>query len=240
MLPDYATHACPAFLADFSDFVDGGLPPARLAELQAHLDCCEGCLQHLRAYRRGIAEYRGITDIHTDANEFWLGMRIRLAGETAPPARRMSWRGPVMAGAAVALVAFATVWLGTRIDAGFQRVAEQGVVTTGSTPAGSAPAVQDAPAVAAANAPATPEVVSPAPQERPVQLASAAGLRSRPSATRAASTRAAEAAAADPEFEALREEIELAGWFGDPYLAASSRASFESGGARIQNASLTY
>jgi hypothetical protein len=235
MPPDYATHACPAFLADFSDFVDGGLPPARHAELQAHLDCCEGCLQHLRAYRHGIAAYREIGDLHTDANEFWLGMRIRLASDVAtPPARRVAWRAPAMAGAAMALVALATVWLGTRIDAGFERVAERGVVMTGPTPA----ATEAGTAPGDGRRAASGEAVSGGAVE--VASASTGGTVPAPLASRAAPVRTVQRAAAGPEFEALREEIELAGWLGDPYLAASSRASFESGGVRIRNASLTY
>lgn len=51
-------HACGHFLTDFSDFIDGTLPLARRARIQAHLDCCEGCLRHLRAYRRGMAQLR--------------------------------------------------------------------------------------------------------------------------------------------------------------------------------------
>lgn len=229
---DYATHACPSFLDDFSDFVDGSLPPGRRAELQAHLDCCEGCLQHLSAYRRGIAAYRDVPDIHTDPGEFWLGMRIRLASDVAKPERRTAWRTPAIAGGVMALVALATLWLGLRIDAGFERVAESATVASSAAPVSTGTVVMPAPAPAVAPAPA---------EDRPIQLASASGARSRYSSGASATrpTRAASApASADPEFEALRQEIELAGWFGDPYLASSP--SFESGRARIQPVSLAY
>ena len=51
---------CNRFLTAFSDFVDSELSSARQAELIAHLDDCEGCLHHLRAYRTGIATYRSL------------------------------------------------------------------------------------------------------------------------------------------------------------------------------------
>ncbi len=49
---------CRDFLDEFSSFVDGSLDPERRALLLAHLDCCEACLRHLKAYRKGIAAYR--------------------------------------------------------------------------------------------------------------------------------------------------------------------------------------
>ncbi len=51
---------CNRFLAAFSDFVDHELSGARQAEFMAHLDDCEPCLRHLRAYRTGIAAYRSL------------------------------------------------------------------------------------------------------------------------------------------------------------------------------------
>lgn len=50
--------ACSDFLTVFSDFIDGSLDPATTSEVLAHLDCCEGCLLHLRAYRRGVGTLR--------------------------------------------------------------------------------------------------------------------------------------------------------------------------------------
>ncbi|MGH7549708.1 MAG: zf-HC2 domain-containing protein [Gemmatimonadota bacterium] len=49
---------CRDFLDEFSSFVDGSLDPGRRSLLIAHLDCCEACLRHLKAYRKGIAVYR--------------------------------------------------------------------------------------------------------------------------------------------------------------------------------------
>jgi hypothetical protein len=50
--------ACRDFLKDFSGFVDGTLDARRRSLLIAHLDCCEACLRHLRAYRKGVAAFR--------------------------------------------------------------------------------------------------------------------------------------------------------------------------------------
>ncbi len=50
--------ACRDFLEDFSGFVDGTLDAGRRSLLIAHLDCCEACLRHLRAYRKGVAAFR--------------------------------------------------------------------------------------------------------------------------------------------------------------------------------------
>jgi hypothetical protein len=64
-------------LAAFSDFVDNDLSGARQAELIAHLDDCEGCLHHLRAYRLGIATYR---DLESDVPcDFYEMIQTRLA-----------------------------------------------------------------------------------------------------------------------------------------------------------------
>ncbi len=51
---------CNRFLAAFSDFVDRELSGPQQAEFMAHLDDCEPCLHHLRAYRTGIAAYRSL------------------------------------------------------------------------------------------------------------------------------------------------------------------------------------
>lgn len=51
---------CNRFLAAFSDFVDRELSGPQQAEFMAHLDDCEPCLRHLRAYRTGIAAYRSL------------------------------------------------------------------------------------------------------------------------------------------------------------------------------------
>jgi anti-sigma factor RsiW len=229
MSHDSAIHACPDFLADFSDFVDGTLTPGRRSQIEVHLDCCEACLRHLAAYRRGIETYRDVSIFQVDPDEFWLGLRIRLASdkESAPPEppRRIGWRAPAMAGAAVAVLALSVLWVGTRIDSGLQQLVETAqqpvfVAAGAAVGGGSAPVVE--PVLDA------PEVARPGARSAPtMQLASAAGRNV---------DRAVADAALEREFESLREEIETAAWLGDPYLEGSSR-TFEPArlnGAQIQ------
>ena len=220
---DPTTRVCPDFLADFSDFVDGALSPARRAEIQMHLDCCETCLRHLSAYRRGVEAYRDMPVLEADRDEFWMGLRIRLASdlstEAEPPARS-TWRVPTLVGAAVAVLALSVIWVGTRIDSGLQQVAERAArpdaVAASSPSVGmvEAPGTVEAPAAGDAARPEDAPARVADPVARPVQLASAAG-------------RSGGSAAADPglerDFEALREQIEASAWLGDPYLAASTR-----------------
>lgn len=113
MSPAPASRPCRAFLDDFSAFVDGHLSPGRRAELQAHVDCCQGCLDHLTAYRRGITVLRSI-DADAPA-DFWERLERRLwtgheltvvqGGEAggARPAGR--WPGAAVTVAAAAVLA---------------------------------------------------------------------------------------------------------------------------------------
>ena len=114
MMPDSRfSPPCPDFLADFSDFLDGTLPPARRAEVHVHLDCCEPCLRHLSAYRRGVGTLRD-SEIETDPRTFWRQLERRLwveghlGGGVRPPAPRPApdrWTQPAWAVAAAALFA---------------------------------------------------------------------------------------------------------------------------------------
>ncbi len=67
---------CRAFLTDFSAFVDGELSTRRRDEIQAHVDCCQACLDHLTAYRRGITVLRSI-EAEAPA-DFWTRLEQRL------------------------------------------------------------------------------------------------------------------------------------------------------------------
>jgi hypothetical protein len=89
---------CRAFLTDFSAFVDGELPARRRDEIQAHVDCCQACLDHLTAYRRGITVLRSIeadapADFWTRLEQrLWLGPELSvLEGEAGK-----GWKGPVV------------------------------------------------------------------------------------------------------------------------------------------------
>jgi hypothetical protein len=122
---EHPTPVCPGFARDFSDFVDGHLPAARHAELQAHLDCCERCLQHLTAYRKGVESLRGAREGGLDIDAFWACLEHRIWHvDFAEPTTRSGWRMPALTAGAIAAVALAMVWVGSRIEIGFDRMAE--------------------------------------------------------------------------------------------------------------------
>ncbi|MBW3660387.1 MAG: zf-HC2 domain-containing protein [Gemmatimonadetes bacterium] len=112
--------ACSDFLDVFSDFVDGTLPPDRKGEIHAHLDCCEGCLRHLAAYRRGVMALKA-SERDVDPATFWAALERRLwtegnlAGGRADDSRiGAGWRHPAVAVAVAAcfavVVFFAGMW----------------------------------------------------------------------------------------------------------------------------------
>jgi anti-sigma factor RsiW len=103
---------CRAFLTDFSAFVDGELSTRRRDEIQAHVDCCQACLDHLTAYRRGITVLRSIeaeapADFWTRLEQrLWLGPELSVleggAGQARKkPAARWSMPAAWLAAAAV-------------------------------------------------------------------------------------------------------------------------------------------
>ena len=73
---DHSRVPCRPFLEDFSAFVDGELSPGRRAEVQAHVDCCQACLDHLTAYRRGITVLRSLEA--EEPFDFWTRLESRL------------------------------------------------------------------------------------------------------------------------------------------------------------------
>ncbi|HUF90198.1 MAG TPA: zf-HC2 domain-containing protein [Gemmatimonadota bacterium] len=106
-------HDCRAFLDDFSAFIDGELPAARRGEYQAHVDCCQTCLAHLAAYRRGITVLRSVeeaapVDFWTRLEQrLWVGPALSVVdGKAAAPSRRRgtSWPGPAVSLAAAAVL----------------------------------------------------------------------------------------------------------------------------------------
>lgn len=111
-------HGCRAFLTDFSAFIDGDLPPDRRDEYQAHVDCCESCLAHLAAYRRGITVLKSLeevtpVDLWTRLEQrLWVGPDLAvIEGDRGRPrVRRIPgvWRSAV-ALAAVAVLALVLV-----------------------------------------------------------------------------------------------------------------------------------
>ena len=107
-------HECRAFLGDFSAFIEGELPPERRDVYQAHVDCCQSCLAHLAAYRRGITVLRSIEE--AAPVDFWTRLERRLwvgpalsvieGGAKSRPVRRaMRWPGAAVSLAAAAVLA---------------------------------------------------------------------------------------------------------------------------------------
>lgn len=107
-------HTCRSFLNDFSAFVDGQLPARTRDEYQAHVDCCQSCLAHLAAYRRGITVLRSLeeaapTDFWTRLEQrLWVGPELSVVdgGAGRRPVRRAPhWSGPAVSLAAAAVLA---------------------------------------------------------------------------------------------------------------------------------------
>jgi anti-sigma factor RsiW len=210
---EHPTRACPHFLERFSDFVDGSLPTERRSSLQAHLDCCEGCLRHLAAYRNGVEALNTAPVIEVDPSEFWeqVQRRIWLEGIEAPR-RRFDRR--MTAYAALAMSAIVLVaWLGVRIDFGLQQIAESArrpVVVIAGPPIPTTTSVND-----------TPMATGSVSRER----ASDRHEVAQPSRSRRSSTAIAQAAvtpdldaAAQAMFErevaSLREQLDTDAWLG--------------------------
>lgn len=110
---------CNRFLAAFSDFVDRELSGPRQAELMAHLDDCEACLHHLRAYRTGIAAYRSLESGDVPCDFFDMiqsrlaetGGNLPVAAPVAHPRDTDPTRTQRLAGFAVAVAAMFVIVL---------------------------------------------------------------------------------------------------------------------------------
>src|SRR5687767_2619108 len=112
MSPSPVPRPCQAFLDDFSAFVDGHVSPARRAEIQAHVDCCQPCLEHLTAYRRGVTVLRSIEA--GTSTDFWERLESRIWPEGALTVvdggqsaglKVGRWPGPAVGLAAAAVLA---------------------------------------------------------------------------------------------------------------------------------------
>lgn len=108
---------CRAFLNDFSAFVDGVVSAHRRDEIQAHVDCCQSCLDHLTAYRRGITVLRSIeaeapADFWTRLEQrLWLGPELSVleGGGGKDRQRGPRWSAPAVSLAAAAVLALFVV-----------------------------------------------------------------------------------------------------------------------------------
>jgi hypothetical protein len=147
---------CRAFLDDFSAFVDGHVSPARRAEIQAHVDCCQRCLEHLTAYRRGVTVLRSV-EAATSA-DFWERLESRIwpegaltvvNGGQAAGSRVGRWPGPAVGLAAAAVLALFVFVRGfgpesTSRTLGPQRVQASVVMTVPEVPEEAATLARDA------------------------------------------------------------------------------------------------
>jgi hypothetical protein len=97
-----------------SEYLDGDLPAAERAALEAHITACGECTDTLASLRRVVARARALED-RPPATDLWpavaaaIGARRRL-GRTA---RRFTFSLPQLAAAGIALMAAsgATAWL---------------------------------------------------------------------------------------------------------------------------------
>ncbi|HET6639398.1 MAG TPA: zf-HC2 domain-containing protein [Gemmatimonadota bacterium] len=152
MSPSPVSRPCRAFLDDFSAFVDGHLSPARRAEIQAHVDCCQRCLDHLTAYMRGVTVLRSIEA--GDSADFWERLERRIWPEDALTVvdggraeRRQSvgrWPGPAVGLAAAAVLALFVLVRGFGPEArprtlGPERIQASVVMTVPEVPDETAP-----------------------------------------------------------------------------------------------------
>jgi hypothetical protein len=211
MSPAPASRPCRAFLDDFSAFVDGHLSPARRADLQAHVDCCQGCLDHLTAYRRGITVLRSI-DADTPA-DFWERLERRLwtgheltvvqGGEAGGTTRAERWPGTAVTVAAAAVLALFLIGRGVGPESqpgtvGPRSVRASVVVTLPQVPGTDAAAAIDIP---------RPESARTTPASRPqaaVAMATAEPERSAPIRPDSRPSRASESLALDGWVEPVR------------------------------------
>ncbi len=246
MMPDpIATPPCPDFLADFSDYLDDSLPADRRAEIQAHFDCCEGCLRHLSAYRRGVARLRN-SGVEVDSETFWNGLESRLwvdghLGAEPERAPSQSWTRPAWAIASAAL--FAVVVFGAGLwstqywpggvagepDARRVVVASGPTSAVGAIPVEAPATSEDEVADGAAESVTRPESApsTPVPVQRPdraIVLASATLPAAEPESESgpAVEPRGSAGAWVEREFRRLEEQVERGSWESAPRPAWAS------------------
>ncbi len=107
--------------ARLSDYLDGELPPAERAELEAHLAGCEACATALAELRAVVSEADRLPELAPE-RDLWPGIETRLAprGDAAEADvvplhryRRVVLSVPQLIAAALALILFSAsgVWL---------------------------------------------------------------------------------------------------------------------------------
>lgn len=173
--------ACPEFLEVFTDFVDGNLSPEHESEIRAHLDCCEACLRHLAAYRRGVMTLKA-SERDVDPSTFWSGLERRLwtgghlaGGRDDGRSEDAAWIRPTLVMAAAAcfavVVFFAGMWGDRTLRDARAGGGDRPVVTTASVATGSPIVVESQPIEIPASV--TEATVTARPAARGARLASA-------------------------------------------------------------------
>lgn len=112
---------CNRCSASLDAFLDGELPVAERAEVEAHLATCAGCRAEETALRSIVAEARDLPKSVQPERELWAGIAARLpmpphatstAARDFPPRTRPNWLFWGRLAAAIALVLFGAA-LGT-------------------------------------------------------------------------------------------------------------------------------
>lgn len=101
-----------------SEYLDGELPPADRAAIEAHLERCPECADTLAALRRIVVRARALED-RPPAADLWPGVAAAIGSvepsrrSALPATRRVSFSLPQLAAAGIALMALSggTAWM---------------------------------------------------------------------------------------------------------------------------------
>ncbi|HEY7472319.1 MAG TPA: zf-HC2 domain-containing protein [Gemmatimonadota bacterium] len=222
---EHPTVPCRAFLEDFSAFIDGELSTARRAEIQAHVDCCQACLDHLTAYRRGVTVLRSIeADAPFDfwtrlERRLWLGEDLGVIEGEAARERRLVDRWfrptPAVSVAAAAVLALFVIVRGlgpgtAPMRVGPERVQASVAITLPEVPEASAHRRPNRSAASDVAGTPAPGALEPAPADDSVDPAESALARAEARAT----------VSFEREIRGLRERI-FRESLGRPAMASS-------------------
>jgi anti-sigma factor RsiW len=125
-----------------SDYLDGELPIAERAALDAHLAQCESCAQTLRQLGQVVARAGQVID-REPAADLWPAIAVRIAAgneeqATSSGKRRFSFSVPQLAAASVALMLMSAGTMYVMMRGGTGQLAEAPQQVAQAQPAGSA------------------------------------------------------------------------------------------------------
>ncbi len=142
---------CGDFKTNFSDYLDGELPPASVAGIESHLENCSVCSGMLNAYRSGLGSLRHSVKIEPPDDMFERVMAV--VDGSGKQAKVIPMRGAArrngLAAAAVIMLALVGSLLftgGDRTNVAWSPAVDStiDVVSTLETPAPEQPAVEPA------------------------------------------------------------------------------------------------